>query len=897
MTASQLPAFYLQALRLRQVRKFADLELADLRPGLNLFAGPNGVGKSSVVRAIRAAFLERHSSSSAADLRPEHDSSAAPSVALEFFLQGQPYRLEKSFLKKKRCDLTSGSRHWSAQEAEDYLARLLGFGFSAKGSKPEHWGVPGLLWVEQGASPLDFKASLGHASQHLHAALHSQAASEQTSALAATAGDGLIARLEQELGTFIGKTGKPVGPLAQLLQALHDDQARLASLEASIADYRSQVDALAHLLQAQAEDERLRPETAWQAELVQAQARQQQARQLQQSHQQGRQQLEHLQRQMDWLTQTLQAQATQAQRLEQRKQAQIQARDDVEQACQHLARCQQQTERLHRALEQARQQWQQAQEAQRQARQRNDLQEHWQASQKQQQALQESWQQAQAYLQEVQQLRHSLSAVLLKKTDVSRLQQLEQAVHIASAQYQAAATVVAFDLPASAAVAWQSDGGSGCWQGQGEMALATATVVQLPGGGHLTITPAGQEAAQARQRLAHAQAQLTAALAELGVADVDAAQMLWEQRVQGQQQLALAEQALQLHAPQGIDLLHTRLQQIEAQVQAHAAQWAQIPASVAESPAWDAAQSTAQSAVQAAEQAWQQGQQQLQQAQQTHALAQQQHHIAQREYTALAEQLQQAPAQQARDGQQLVQLQAQAAALQQSLEAQAQALQAPALQLAHQDIERLQNSLAAHAQQGQARKEKIAALRAHLDAVGASGLEETAALLAATVAQQERRAQAQQRRADALQLLVQRLKTARLAAVQRLQAPLAQRMQHYVRLLQPGATLELDGQLAPAHIHADTGGAGTFQGTVELLSYGSQEQLGILSRLAYADVLREAGQPTLLMLDDALVHSDAQRLAQMKRALFDAARRHQVLLFTCRPQDWGDAGVPIRFLP
>ena len=101
MTAAQhTPAFYLQRLRLQQVRKFADLELADLRPGLNLFAGPNGAGKSSVVRAIRAAFLERHSSNSAADLRPEYDSSAAPSVALEFFLQGQPYRLEKSFLKK-----------------------------------------------------------------------------------------------------------------------------------------------------------------------------------------------------------------------------------------------------------------------------------------------------------------------------------------------------------------------------------------------------------------------------------------------------------------------------------------------------------------------------------------------------------------------------------------------------------------------------------------------------------------------------------------------------------------------------------------------------------------------------------------------------------------------------
>ena len=72
--------------------------------------------------------------------------------------------------------------------------------------------------------------------------------------------------------------------------------------------------------------------------------------------------------------------------------------------------------------------------------------------------------------------------------------------------------------------------------------------------------------------------------------------------------------------------------------------------------------------------------------------------------------------------------------------------------------------------------------------------------------------------------------------------------------------------------------------------------MGVLSRLAYADLLKAAGRPTLVILDDALVHSDAQRLALMKRALFDAAQRHQVLLFTCHPAEWRDMGVPLRAL-
>ena len=39
---------------------------------------------------------------------------------------------------------------------------------------------------------------------------------------------------------------------------------------------------------------------------------------------------------------------------------------------------------------------------------------------------------------------------------------------------------------------------------------------------------------------------------------------------------------------------------------------------------------------------------------------------------------------------------------------------------------------------------------------------------------------------------------------------------------------------------------------------------GVISRLAYADLLKEAGRPTLIILGDALVHGDDQRLEQMK---------------------------------
>ena len=50
---------------------------------LNLFVGPNEAGKSTVAAAIRAAFLERYSTKTVADLAPR-ESGARPSVELAF---------------------------------------------------------------------------------------------------------------------------------------------------------------------------------------------------------------------------------------------------------------------------------------------------------------------------------------------------------------------------------------------------------------------------------------------------------------------------------------------------------------------------------------------------------------------------------------------------------------------------------------------------------------------------------------------------------------------------------------------------------------------------------------------------------------------------------------------
>jgi hypothetical protein len=132
-------------------------------------------------------------------------------------------------------------------------------------------------------------------------------------------------------------------------------------------------------------------------------------------------------------------------------------------------------------------------------------------------------------------------------------------------------------------------------------------------------------------------------------------------------------------------------------------------------------------------------------------------------------------------------------------------------------------------------------------------------------------------------------------AVVALQAPLQKHLNHYLQLLFPQARLEIDENLSPGPLTRSSGN-GHETGEFEALSFGAREQMGVICRLAYADLLREAGRPTLIILDDALVHSDEARLAQMKRVLFDAATRHQILLFTCHPAHWRDLGVGARSL-
>jgi uncharacterized protein YhaN len=139
------------------------------------------------------------------------------------------------------------------------------------------------------------------------------------------------------------------------------------------------------------------------------------------------------------------------------------------------------------------------------------------------------------------------------------------------------------------------------------------------------------------------------------------------------------------------------------------------------------------------------------------------------------------------------------------------------------------------------------------------------------------RCQEMQQEAAALRLLTQELDAAATRTRDRFAKPVIERLAPYLQLMLPQARLVLADDLSP---HALERGAALEE--FARLSGGTQEQLALLVRLAFARLLADTGSPAPLILDDAVTHTDDDRLQRLFATLQHAAQSHQVLVLTCR---------------
>ncbi|MCY0389391.1 AAA family ATPase [Robbsia sp. Bb-Pol-6] len=830
------------------------------------------------------------------------------------------------------------------EAAEDALAALIGFEFPSKGqSQPKQAGVPGLLWIRQGEGQ-ELVDPAAHAGTHLRDALQ-----RLSGEMASADGDRLFSRVAAERGELLdARLGRPKGIYREAEDALSASRQQVDALRRQKIQFDSDVDQLAQL---RAAHQAVASEQPWAAFEAQADAARRQLAAVVEARDQTLA-LRREQAQAEALQAELHAQVRRDQDEDDALRAQLR-----EAAAQGIAAEEARTllddararhDVRAAALAQARERHAAAQSL----AERRDIDAQlatWRREAAQLDATLTEAVRLQGDIEALEMAARSDTRAPSLPADLDALRRVEQTLAECRIRQEAAATRLHYWLDAGTALRLAHAPGEGAadglagdtaaravdtdtasaggtaaksvatdtagavdataavLSGAGERWLTAGTDLHLPGIGRLRIAPGGRDLPELSRQIEHALRARADLLQRLGAESLAAAQVRQEDHARRLRDLDAARKELAIRAPEGPAGVRRALDIGRQREQALVLRRATLPGG-AEGGTEGGAEAAAGASMAAGDVSHRlvaqtrlecdAAQTALERALAARTLAEARFNTALATARLLDEQSQ-ARARAHRDAlrqqeraalvARLVEARGLADDLRRRGDAVAAALDAQHGELLEQDVQRFERSAAIAREAQQRRHHDILILTGALEQAGASGVGEALLLAEAETEHLGRRRDEIARRADGLQLLWTLLNEKRDAATLRLQAPLVRRLNHYLALLFPGARLQLGDDLLPVDLHrADQ------QDALHSLSFGTREQLGLLVRLAYADLLREAGRPTLLLLDDALVHADAQRRALIKRALFDAALRHQILMFTCHGEAWQDLGAAQR---
>lgn len=873
---------HLQRIKLEQFRLVTgSMEITGLAPGLTILHGPQESGKSTIATAIRAAFLERCGSSVHTDFQPKGDSGAAPTVELDFEFQGVAHVLKKTFVKRTRCDLAIGNTLLDSTNAEDHLADLFGFEFApTRKNRPEYMGIPGLLWVEQGhhlvADPITYGAT------HIRGSLQRELAE-----LTSSTGDALIERIAHERGELLTDTGglRKNGPLHQVTQQEVALQDKVVQLEDRVRQYREDVDRYAELLP---ELDSVREQKPWEEMRRKRDLAKQQLDQATQLHEKfarADEDVERARRHLELTREQLEA-------VNQRTQDLTRDETGLQTAANDLLELEATAREAQRQLEQAERDRIAAADLRDQARAattRRMLEGQLQAGQTDVERAQQVLSRAEEIARQVGELRTRAATLTIDPDAVERLGQIEGDLRVLQAKLESAATRLSYSLVEGTTV----QAGDDQLAGTGERLLTSTTRLEIPNVGHLKIMPGGSadlglhraelhELRLERDRLVEALGVATHTAAVVRVTDSrDVARAL-------EQQQALLREV----APSGLETLRELLAATHRVVEELGQQLQSLPIAPEVSMSAEEAQGAADratahhtaTALMANQTGTEASHARVSLERRQEELQQLRSLLESAAHTAKVESLRQS----VRAGEvEVLQLDQK----QQDLSTQVGELDIEALEL---EIQRFGNAEEQTRERFSRLMQEKDRIESRLQSGEAFGLEEQLAQAGSELEAVSRRRGELQRRADALSHLLERLQAHRAELTRKLTEPLTKAIQPFLDILLPGtsARLEIDESLVPRQLVRGSGPA-TGAMNFESLSHGTKEQLSVVVRLAYAALLAEQGHPAMVMLDDQLVHSDTTRFEQMKKVILRASQHHQILVFTCHPERWQDAGAPM----
>lgn len=175
-------------------------------------------------------------------------------------------------------------------------------------------------------------------------------------------------------------------------------------------------------------------------------------------------------------------------------------------------------------------------------------------------------------------------------------------------------------------------------------------------------------------------------------------------------------------------------------------------------------------------------------------------------------------------------------------------------------------------------RETIVGLNARISARSEDAVEENWRQTSDALEAAEARVAAFDHEVAVLARLVQALESARSMARDLYLTPVMNELQPLLGLLFDDVSISFDDRTLLPQTVVRAG----LEENVDRLSGGMREQLSVLTRLAFARLLARDGRPAPVILDDALVYSDDDRIERMFDALHRQARDQQIIVFSCR---------------
>jgi len=872
-------------LTLRDFKRFVEpVTITGFGPGLNVIDGPNERGKSTLLAALRAVLFERYASKSQAIVALRHDrNDTSPWVALVFETAAGRFRIEKQFLRGAyaRLELPDG-RRLEGGAAEDALQEALGFlPAGTRGATIDSLGAWGVLWVEQGQS-----FSLPPLSSTAREALQGALSAEVGQITGGRRARALTEKVEAALYELVTPgTGRP-------RKALKSAQDGLAALEARLRDLRARRDSFERLL---ADLPRLRTEVQRltdPARESEAAARLEEARQRYAA-------AAALSRRLGEAEQTLGA----SRLAEERGHAAVLVRDrlieEARTARETAAQAERRAAEAAGVADQAATRLKAAETARREAAEvSQETDQAFEAAIEEREAvrlavtvgdLSARLDQARAAWRECRQARSDAEAVRLDERDVERLEQAERAVRESRAGLRAVALEVTFDLRPESVERVRVDGRAVAPDER--LALLEASLLTIEGIGSIHLAPRIADAERLRAEARAAVVAYEGLRTRLQVENLDEARRLLSVRQGHREAARAAEQRLALLAPgrspeSAVSALEEELRPLRARLD-------RLRPS-AGGP--DAAPTLdhAEAALTEAERRRRAARERLAEAEAEAAVPRKRAEVTAAEALTARTRADDLAARAAALARDLAEAEtavpaAELRAAAQRCWAQVQAAEAAVRDLREargpedetvldQRVRSCQAALDNLARERGRAREEMRAAEATLIARESEGLDEAVAEAEAELEIVRREAARLEREAQVLQLLRDELRKAEAQAQQRYLAPIGRRLARYLDVLFPGAELRLDENLSLVTLHR----AGGHEEAVERLSEGTREQLAVLVRLAFGELLAEQGRPAAIVLDDALVFSDDDRIQALFDILALAGRKMQIVVLTCR---------------